>query len=102
MGWRSRLFVSTLLAMFVLSASSSRKLQDIKTVKIYEIDYRGPQTHSLWPPPCSSQPGIKWDNRTLFFKDQVCLSVSIMQTLSGNLVMVNNSKVAEKKHPGVV
>ncbi|KAH0465111.1 hypothetical protein IEQ34_005214 [Dendrobium chrysotoxum] len=57
MGQRSStLLTAMFIAVLVLAAANSIKCQE-KGTEIYEIDYKGPETHSFWPPPRSSRSG---------------------------------------------
>ncbi|OAY82234.1 hypothetical protein ACMD2_05746 [Ananas comosus] len=51
MARRSRVYVLILLVLAVtLSIVYSASVQDTAVPEIYEIDYQGPETHSLPPP----------------------------------------------------
>ncbi|PKU76529.1 uncharacterized protein LOC110109616 [Dendrobium catenatum] len=52
----SSLLKAMFIALLVLAAANSIKCQ-VKGAEIYEIDYKGPETHSFWPPPRSSRSG---------------------------------------------
>ncbi|KAI0519883.1 hypothetical protein KFK09_007344 [Dendrobium nobile] len=82
-GRSSSLLTAMFIALLVLAAANSIKCQ-VKGAEIYEIDYKGPETHSFWPPPRSSRSGP----RLRPLKDRADRELSFdLLIYRGNLVM---------------